>query len=71
MKARGGEVFIITDKPSLADGLDSSPIIIPSNDILTSLNAVVPLQMIAYELALLKGINPDKPRNLAKAVTVD
>lgn len=39
--------------------------------ILTALIAVLPLQFIAYELAIAKGINPDTPRNLAKAVTTD
>lgn len=38
---------------------------------LTALIAVLPLQFIAYELSLAKGINPDTPRNLAKAVTTD
>ena len=33
--------------------------------------AVVPFQLIAYELSILFGRNPDRPRNLAKAVTVD
>ncbi|CBJ27311.1 conserved unknown protein [Ectocarpus siliculosus] len=55
----------------LAEGLDDDPIVIPSNDRLTALIGVLPLQLIAYELALLKGINPDTPRNLAKAVTTD
>lgn len=50
----------------LADGLDEDPIVIPSNDRLTALIGVLPLQLIAYELAVLKGINPDTPRNLAK-----
>jgi glucosamine--fructose-6-phosphate aminotransferase (isomerizing) len=71
VKARGAEVIVITDKLELADGLDENPIIIPQNGPLTALGAVLPLQLIAYELALLKGINPDTPRNLAKAVTVD
>lgn len=71
VKGRGADVIVITDKPSLADGLDSDPIVIPSNDRFTALIGVFPLQMIAYELALLKGINPDTPRNLAKAVTTD
>ena len=71
VKARGGEVFIITDNPLLARGIDNDPILIPSNSVLTALTAVVPMQLIAYELALLRGVNPDKPRNLAKAVTVD
>jgi len=71
VKARGADVIIITDKPSLADGLDENPIVIPSNGPMTALGAVLPIQLIAYELAMLRGINPDTPRNLAKAVTVD
>lgn len=71
VKARGADIFIITDKPSLAAGLDDTPIIIPRNGPLTALGAVLPLQLLAYELALIRGINPDTPRNLAKAVTVD
>jgi len=71
VKARGAKLYIITDTPKLAQGLDPNPIIIPSNGPLTALTAVLPLQLIAYELAVLKGINPDVPRNLAKAVTTD
>ena len=70
-KARGAEVFIITDNANLANGIDDSPIIIPENGLLTPLIATLPLQLIAYELSLLRGINPDVPRNLAKAVTTD
>ena len=32
---------------------------------------IIPFDLIAYEVSLLKGINPDKPRNLAKSVTVE
>jgi len=71
VKARGAELIVITDKKELADGLDANPIVIPSNGPMTALGAVMPIQLIAYELALLRGINPDTPRNLAKAVTVD
>ncbi len=71
VKARGAELIIITDKPSLARDLDPNPIVIPQNGHLTALTGVIPLQLIAYELALIRGINPDTPRNLAKAVTVD
>lgn len=71
VKARGAQLIIITDKKSLANDLDDDPIVIPSNGPLTALGAVLPLQLIAYELAMLRGINPDTPRNLAKAVTVD
>ena len=71
VKARGAKVYVITDNPTLAQGLDAKPLLINTNGPLTSVLAVLPLQMIAYELAMLKGINPDTPRNLAKAVTVD
>jgi glucosamine--fructose-6-phosphate aminotransferase (isomerizing) len=71
VKARGADVIIITDKKELAEGLDANPVIIPSNGPMTALGAVMPIQLIAYELAMLRGINPDTPRNLAKAVTVD
>jgi len=71
VKARGARVIVITDNSRLADGLDETPIVIPPNGPLTALGAVVPLQLLAYELAVLRGINPDTPRNLAKAVLVD
>lgn len=71
VKARGAQVYVITDNPTLANGIDSNPIVIPSNGPLSALIAALPLQLIAYELSILKGINPDVPRNLAKAVTVD
>jgi len=67
IKARGG--FII--------GLDSKPnklydvfIKIPSDDFNTPLYAIIPMQLLAYYLALARGCDPDKPRNLAKSVTV-
>ncbi|KAL7531420.1 hypothetical protein ACHAWF_003762 [Thalassiosira exigua] len=71
VRARGADVIVITDKKELADGIDDDPIVIPSNGPMTALGAVVPIQLIAYELAMMRGINPDTPRNLAKAVTVD
>lgn len=54
VKARGAELIIITDKPSLARDLCDDPIIIPQNGQLTALTGVIPLQLIAYELALLR-----------------
>lgn len=54
VKARGAELIIITDKPSLASDLDDSPIIIPRNGPLTALGGVLPLQLIAYELSMLR-----------------
>jgi len=71
VKARGAELIIITDDARLANGLVDDPIVIPNNGPMTALISVLPLQFIAYELALMNGVNPDTPRNLAKAVTVD
>lgn len=44
---------------------------VPNNKPFAGLLSAIPLQLISYELALLKGHNPDKPRNLAKVVTVE
>lgn len=71
VRARGAYTIVVTDNMKLAEGVADDVVCIPHADSLTALLATVPLQLIAYELAVLKGINPDKPRNLAKAVTVD
>ena len=42
-----------------------------SDESLVALTAVVPLQLIAYHIALMRGCNVDQPRNLAKSVTVE
>ena len=74
--SRGGKLIIITDNKNMFKNTEyyysneHHIIEIPKNGVLTALLAVVPLQLIAYEMAVLKGINPDKPKNLAKAVTV-
>lgn len=56
VKARGAEVIIITDKPALARDLDNDPIIIPQNGPLTALGGAIPLQLISYELAMLRYV---------------
>mmetsp|Transcript_32795 Transcript_32795/g.103813 ORF Transcript_32795/g.103813 Transcript_32795/m.103813 type:complete len:339 (-) Transcript_32795:864-1880(-) len=71
VKARGAEITVITDNAKLVREVCSDPVVIPSNGPLTALISVLPLQLIAYELSVLRGIDPDTPRNLAKAVTVD
>lgn len=71
VRARGARTIIITDHPSLAEHIAHDTVVIPKDGALAGLLATVPMQLLAYELAVLKGINPDKPRNLAKAVTVD
>jgi glucosamine--fructose-6-phosphate aminotransferase (isomerizing) len=54
VKARGAELIIITDKPELADSLDDNPIVVHRNGPMTALGCVLPLQLIAYELAMLR-----------------
>lgn len=71
VRARGARTIVITDNPKLAENVATETIVIPKNGVLTGLVANIPMQILAYELAVLKGINPDRPRNLAKAVTVD
>ena len=43
---------------------------IPQNETYSSLLSIIPLQILSYELSIAKGLNPDRPRNLAKCVTV-
>lgn len=73
VRARGARTIVITDKKSLARGIadEGDTIVVPSNGPLSALLTVIPLQLLAYEMAVLRGVDPDKPRHLAKAVTVD
>jgi len=74
VSARGAHVITITNINGIWKNYPKNMgdvIQIPSNGILTSLLMVIPLQFIAYELSVLRGINPDRPRHLAKTVTVD
>lgn len=73
VKARGGIVIAIAtegDKevPKKADHVIWIPKTLYT---LSSILAVVPLQLLAYHIAIMRGKDPDKPRNLAKAVTVE
>jgi glucosamine--fructose-6-phosphate aminotransferase (isomerizing) len=73
VKARGGVVIALTDHedPQLLEKADHV-INIPSTDpLLTPVLATIPLQLLAYHIAVLKGTDVDQPRNLAKSVTVE
>ncbi len=73
VKSRGGEVIAIETKgdQDIRKIVDHN-IHIPENSyILTPVLAVIPLQLFAYYIADLRGCNIDKPRNLAKSVTVE
>lgn len=72
MKARGAyTVGILPEDSELLSRVDSA-VIVPSNDeLLLPVLEVVPLQLLAYYTAIERGADPDKPRNLAKTVTVE
>ncbi len=55
-KPRGANLIIITDKPEVARDLDDNPIVIPQNGALTALGGLLPLQLLAYELAMLRYV---------------
>jgi glucosamine--fructose-6-phosphate aminotransferase (isomerizing) len=73
VKARGGRVIAITtrDEESLHGKLDYEFRIPETKDLLTPVLASVPLQLLAYYIAVKRGANVDQPRNLAKSVTVE
>ena len=73
VKARKGKIITLTDKitPEL-EKLSDHIILVPSSHPRTfSIVASVPLQLLAYHLAVLRGCDVDQPRNLAKSVTVE
>jgi glutamine---fructose-6-phosphate transaminase (isomerizing) len=73
VKARNGVVIaIVTEGDTIIREMADHVIEIPVTDeSLISLTAVVPLQLIAYHIAVMRGCNVDQPRNLAKSVTVE
>ena len=72
VNARGAYTILVTNKEVENDGVYSELILIPEvNPILEPILAIVPLQMLAYEIAKLRGNDIDKPKNLAKSVTVE
>jgi len=72
VKARGGTLFVFSD-PSISMDLKSGRLInMPKCDfLLTPIIYTIPLQILSYEVALLRGTDIDQPRNLAKSVTVE
>ena len=72
VKARGGTLYVFSD-PSITMELKSGRLIkMPKCDfLLTPIIYTIPLQILSYEVALLRGTDIDQPRNLAKSVTVE
>ncbi len=73
VKARGGELFVFADKDTHIEPEDRLNIINLGDHagLLSPILHVVPLQLLAYHGALARGTDVDKPRNLAKSVTVE
>jgi glucosamine--fructose-6-phosphate aminotransferase (isomerizing) len=73
VKARGGRVIGVGHQgdTELASRVDHTLVVPPTADLLSPLVSVVPLQLLAYHIALIRGCNVDQPRNLAKSVTVE
>ena len=72
VKARGGTLYVFSD-PSISMDVKSGKLInMPKCDfLLTPIIYTIPLQILSYEVALLRGTDIDQPRNLAKSVTVE
>jgi glucosamine--fructose-6-phosphate aminotransferase (isomerizing) len=73
VKARGGPVIAVACEgdEEIAERADEVIYVPEVPDYLQPLIAAVPLQLLAYHVALLRGCDVDKPRNLAKSVTVE
>ncbi|CDR97891.1 glucosamine--fructose-6-phosphateaminotransferase, putative [Babesia bigemina] len=69
LKARNAYIILLAANPALADIADEF-IQLPDCGMLTAACAIVPVQMIAYNITIMKKRNPDTPRGLAKTVTV-
>jgi glucosamine--fructose-6-phosphate aminotransferase (isomerizing) len=65
-------IFITNDIAMISSGIiKCDNILVPENKSYASLLGIIPIQLFAYYLSISKGINPDKPKNLAKVVTVE
>lgn len=72
VRARGAHVIALTTEGHSLEGQVDVSIPVPAIDwMLQPVLAVIPLQMLAYRIARLRGLNVDQPRNLAKTVTVE
>ena len=71
VKSRGAKIITLTDINNYDNRNDPYTIIVPSNSTFSSLLSIIPIQLLSYEIAKMKNINPDQPRNLAKVVTVE
>jgi glucosamine--fructose-6-phosphate aminotransferase (isomerizing) len=76
--SRNSPILLITNDNSILNDIQidlndiqTDIILIPENKTYASLLGIIPIQLLAYNISIKKGINPDKPKNLAKVVTVE
>ncbi len=70
--ARDGEVYVFSNKPAKAFSKHITHIQMPkSAEFITPITYTIPMQLLSYHIAVLKGTDVDQPRNLAKSVTVE
>jgi glucosamine--fructose-6-phosphate aminotransferase (isomerizing) len=73
-KARGGRLLVFTDTQGAdrVSAIAEQIVVLPRvHDFVAPILQTIPVQMLAYEVAVLKGTDVDQPRNLAKSVTVE
>jgi len=71
VSSRNSPIYFITNDITIANDITTDIIFVPENNNYASLLGIIPLQLLAYHLSINRGINPDKPKNLAKVVTVE
>jgi len=67
--SRGARQYLVTNIKQ--ENEDDVIYIDEENELTASILMIIPMQYLAYKVSISKGINPDKPRNLAKSVTVE
>ena len=72
VRARGGELYAFVDE-TVAHGLDAAHVLTmpAAGEIAAPVVSTIPLQLLSYHVAVLRGTDVDQPRNLAKSVTVE
>jgi len=73
VQARGGELYVFADVNAPLESMAGVKLlrVAEVNDVLAPIIYTIPLQLLAYHVALIKGTDVDQPRNLAKSVTVE
>ncbi|MCA1557656.1 MAG: glutamine--fructose-6-phosphate aminotransferase, partial [Acidobacteria bacterium] len=73
VKSREGVVISVLTEGDTMSAMVSNHVIEipPSSDLLSPILAIIPLQLLAYHIAVRRGCDVDQPRNLAKSVTVE